>query len=527
MPNILTYDAPLDRVTPTDRAADTAREAGAVENRFGREAGEAIGRGVSAFGRPIQEMVNEAENHDVTQLLAHGSSVSSQLNANLTQNAADTFSKGDVTDSSIAPGLREQANKSIDNFLEQYTGENVPKKVQDWALSTADQMRSHQGNLITSFEMERSAGAIKANLQTRLVADANTVDLDPASLPGVLAKRALDNKTLLDSLHVLPEQRNALEETAKKGDSVLAYTAAQSIGKNNPDGLRKQLADGTYSKWLTPEQTNELKKYADYQEEAAHRKKEWDYTEAKRAQTEASETSKNDYVTKMLSGQRPGDFANDPKLTAEAKENLHTFQHSLFEQARDKSENTPHPQEWRDLIDKLHETAEKDPNALSDKPIYDALRANKLNKAEFASALEIFNSKDKPLERLIATQMRRVETFASTSQEGKSDKEFNTGSWVTALNNFELKGRQEIKNAATPEDRKRLSDPLSKDFVFSYDRFRAEFQPSATPSDALKAGADQVRGKGPEVSGRIVKTRDQVQAGEQYTAPDGSIRTKR
>lgn len=498
MANIATFEAPKDdTLRPTDRAADTANSAARTLNQFARETGAAIGGAVGQVGGQIGAHV---DNHIAGQMIGHGSVVSSQLMATLTKQIDDTMSQSDPNDVSVGQGQRENVDKSLQSFQDKFS--DAPEKVQNWALATADHMRTHFGNSITAHEMTRAAGAAELNMRNTVRANANTVDLDPASLGATIAKQTMDFDAYVSTHTLRPADVNELRKELDKANGALAYAAGQSVGKKNPDGLFKLLADGAYDKWLNPEQKERLEKFARSEQVYQHEQKQWAYTEKKRAETEANEVAKNGYITAALNGKRVGDYANDPALTAEAKENIRSFQHSLVMQARDKSENTPHPQEWRNLIDQLHTTATKDPNNISDKPIYDALRERRLNKAEFGSALSIFHSIDNPMERQINTYVKRAESFTLQSIEGATMKKVDAAGYADAVNRFELKGRQEIAAArAKGEDVTPLVDPTSKAFVFAPTRFAAMLP---TGKEVVKDEADKVRAaEGPAVAGRV------------------------
>ena len=497
MGQILEYNAqPRDIPQPTDLAANTAREVGSQQNRLLRESGTAIG---GAIARTGGELGQDYDNHIAGQMIGHGSAVSAELTANLTKQIDDTMSRADPNDISAGKGQRENVEKSIQAFQDQFA--DAPEKVQNWALSVSDHMRTHFGNSITAWEMSRAADAAEQNMRNTVRANANTVSLDPASLQGTIDLQHMNFDAYI-STHTLPAGAvGKLRDQLDKADSALAYTAAEAIGRTNPDGMRAALARGDYDKYLDPQQKQHLEKYALEQESIIHTRKQWEHTEAKQQQLDVATTAKNDYITRALNGEKVGDYANDPRLAThpEFKENIKQFQHAIFQQAIDRSENTPHPQEWRNLIATLHDKQTNDPNNISDKPIYDLLAQGRLNKSEFANALAIYHSIDNPIEKTIAAQMHRAETFTASSIEGNTLKLTDANGFADALNRFELQGRTKITDARNKgEDVTPLITPGNKQFVFAPEVLKAML-PSAKAT--VKAGAETARKSGIEFDG--------------------------
>ncbi len=501
MANIVEFDAPQGRTPqPTDRAEQTAVHAAIHLDRFAREGGLALGHAVSEVGGQIGQRIDD---HIAGQMIGHGSVVSSALTANLTKQITDTMTKADLNDISVGQGLRENVDKSIENFQSNF--DDAPEKVRNWALATASHMRAQFGNSITAHEMTRAGAAVQKNMRDTVLNNMNTVDLDPSQLALTVAKQVNDfNAYVSTHGNIGTEKMVELRTELDKANGALAYTAAQSIGKKNPDALFKVLADGDYDKWLDPVQKERLEKFARSEKSYQHEQSEWAYKEQTRVAHETATTAKNEYVTDALNGKPVGDYKNDPRLARfpEEKEKLRTLQHTLVMQARDRSESTPHAQQWRDLITQLHDTAVNNPNNISDKPIYDLLRENKLNKNEFASALGIFHSIDNPIERQISTYVKRADSFTLQSTEGNLLKKFSPSDYADAVNRFELDGRAKIAAARQRgQDVTPLVDPNSKDFVFSQKKLQAMLPDQ---KEVVKKEADAVReSTGPSVAGLL------------------------
>src|SRR5690242_12791806 len=103
MPNIREYNAPLTLVPePTDRAAATAREAGAIENRFGRQEGQALGGAIARVGSQIGE---DVERHVTATRIGQLSVIHSARYADTLQQWNEAVNKADPN---FAPAVMQQ-----------------------------------------------------------------------------------------------------------------------------------------------------------------------------------------------------------------------------------------------------------------------------------------------------------------------------------------------------------------------------------------------------------------------------------
>lgn len=523
MPNIVEF-ANQENLRPDESAASLASHAAQTKNVFAREAGSAIGRGISSIGPPLQNMADRAEDHIASQFIGHGAATSAQLWATLTDDINNTMGRADPNDTSVGHGLKEKSiEPALENFYKQFEG--APKKAQDWALSTVDRMRDHFYRTISAEEMIRASSAVEQNIKSTYLGLSASAAGNPAGLPDVVAQLRLNADALIASHGIPAAERARLDAEVQKMNGRLAEAAADTMIRSNPSAFKKEVIEGKFNAyWDVPKQTEMMKKA----DSALHDKRvndEYEFTLQKRAQQEAGTAAKNDYVTSALNGKKMGDYANDPRLEKfpEIKENLRSLAHTLTMQAIDRSENTPHPQQWRNLIDQLHKTSINDPNNISDRPIYDALRKGQLNKSEFASALSIFHSIESPIEKTIRAQVNRVEAFSAQSIEGRTLKMTDSAGYVDAINRFELEGRQKINAAkAKGEDVTPLVDPTSKQFVFSPQRF-ASMLPSANESIKSNAEAARIANKSQAPASAVEYLKTHPEAKDDFKAKYGYL----
>src|SRR6267154_306691 len=478
MANITELDAPPGlTIQPDERAATTAREAGTKKNIFGREAGQAIGRGISTVGGQIGA---EIDRHITAQVIGHGAATYSEIYSNFTQQWNEVSGKSDPNDTSIAQGFKEKIlEPGIERFLKAFEG--APDKAQAWAQTRADEMRQHFSVKLNADMSTRAGIAIHKNLgdleRNYSIAAAN----DPSTLGHIAETIDSDVKALVDRPYLsASDSAKVVNEIAPKLKQRVAQAAFDCTAQRNPDEALQALNHGDFNAYADGVTQAQWRRYAEGQQKAQRAQAEHDDLLAKKDADDVANTAHDDYVTKALNGVRMGDYQNDPRLAGYGakKENLRTLQHTLVARARENSENTPHPVEWRKLLSDLHDTQVNDPNNISDKPIWDLFKDGKLSKTELGSALSIYNSIDKPIERTIVAQMKRVEAFAAKSFESQALNMMNPQGYADALNRFELEGREKINETkAKGEDITPLIDPRSKNYVFSNERFQSMLPP--------------------------------------------------
>lgn len=506
MANISEVNVPQgDTLRPTDRAADTAREAGQTINRFARETGAAIGNAVGQVGGQIGAAV---DNHIAGQMIGHGSVVSSQLMANLTKQIDDTMSQADPNDVSAGQGQRDNVEKSIQAFQDQFS--DAPEKVQNWALATSDHMRSHFGNSITAHEMSRASDAAELNMRNTVRANANTVSLDPASLDATVAKQKMDFDAYVATHTLPPGAIGALRKELAKADSALAMTSAKSIIEKNPAAWDKLKVDGGYDKYLDPEQKLRLDEYA--RTTATHMRQDQlrDEQEERRQKAQASEDRSADYLKQTydpLSGRvlRPSAklnlaIQNDPSMLQKDKNSLIRWNQTQYEAQRREDKASAEGNAVRDdpkVLDDARARVGAVDNALDRQEISDLLGAEKITSKTAHDLAWRVGQQDaawQGVQRQFKPQFANIKETILRDPVAKFDE--TTG---TRINQLEQDAQHKLRDLYNAHDKAGLQaalDPKSTSYVFANTAVKSP--------TALKDAADAVRAKeGPQVAGRI------------------------
>lgn len=260
MPNIQEYDNPLGKnLQPNESAALTAVHAASERNRLFREEGSVLGRGVSSFGRPLQEMANRAEDAQAMQMISHGSATSSALWASLTQDMNNTMKGADPNDTSVGQGLREKViDPSLENFLKQY--ENAPKRAQEWALATTDRMRDHFYKTITADEMTRAGVAAVQNRQDEHRNLSIVVGNDPNALRGAVDQFKLNTEHTINTSGMSLGTASKMRLDMKDQVASLAKASFEGMVESNPAAAIAAVAKGEFNDyWDKPQQMQALK----------------------------------------------------------------------------------------------------------------------------------------------------------------------------------------------------------------------------------------------------------------------------
>lgn len=245
MPNIIQFNANAGEAPqPTDMAANTAREAGAVINRFGRESGSAVGSAIGSLGRPVQELVNDAQNHVDQQQIGHFSATSTQLYADLMGKLNTAMATADPNDMSVAQGFNEKLlEPALENLQKQY--EDSSERVRNHVLATTDNMRKEFSNHVAAQDMIRAQSAWDQNVHTEYSYLAKSVNDVPSSLPYALDKLRFDANALIGGYSAKMGAAGAAKARASIDAFAGGLTASafQGMIDKNPQGAQAWYAD--------------------------------------------------------------------------------------------------------------------------------------------------------------------------------------------------------------------------------------------------------------------------------------------
>ena len=468
MPNITEYTAPIDQVRPSDAAADTAREAGAVENRFAMEAGETLGSAISRVGNQLGQVV---DNHVASTMISHGAATYASLFADLTKQWNETAAKADPNDSSIMAGFTEKVlTPSLDKFMEAFNG--APEKAKSWAQDQVDLLLHHFSSKMAADSSTRAGIAVQKNIDDMTRGFANAAASDPTSLGHIVdtINSTVDAQVGSNPFLTPDQQATVRDELIPKMTREVGHAAYYGMATQNPDAAKAALAKGDFDTYMTPEERIRADKFADgikhVQVNDAIRQHELD----KIQQRDASEKAEDEYIKSILRGGRPsgGSVAADLNLTPEARMRINNFQFEHTRQLKEQAETTPHPETVRNILNDLFQKAQNDPNNLSVTPIRQAFSDGNLNPHEEQWLEDRFNSLDKPMERNYQGQLNRVERFLTQSITLRAMSAADPTVMPTVLNEIDRDAHaklDQVRNSGG--DVNALLDPKSQNYLFS------------------------------------------------------------
>lgn len=492
MARIAEYNSPTGLLPEPDAgAARTALEVGNQKNRFAREQGSTLGGAISTVGGQLGRQVDQ---HIASQMIGHGSAVSTALWANLTQQWNTTASKADVNDTSIGQGFREKnLDPSLANFEEQFAG--APQEVQAWARATADNMRSHFTQKIAADEGIRAGVAVNQNIQNTQRNLSVMVSNDPSSLTDAAKQVEMTAQAYIASHPNLTAGESArLLAGVPKLKSDLVVSAFSGMVEANPQGAIQVLARGDMNDYLTAPQQAQLKRYAETVDRQQRVEREHQQAVAEKQRKDQGEKAQDGYVQNILIGKPIRGYETDPLLTPGQRENISSFQHSHTMQLRERVDTTPHPQTYRTLLNDMFDTAAdpKRANNLSVQPIRDAFKRGELNPNEEANLENRFNSMNKPMERNFHAQMVRAQSILKGSIQYEVLSKSAPDEAISLVNRIERDAYDRLSTVRdSGGDVNPLLDPNdTKNYLFSKAVINSYLAPSGT---TLKQGAEQVR----------------------------------
>ncbi len=525
MANITEYSTPQgDNVQPDEKATTAAREAAFAKNRFGREAGESIGRGISSFGPPLQKMAADAERHTTFAQIGHGAAAYSSLFGDLTQQWNKIATESDPNDTSVMQGFREKVlGPSLEKFQQGF--EAATPEAQRWALGRSGSMQQHFTEKMIADMGTRAGIAVQQNMGDIERNYSNIVLDDPSALKHIVESLNTDVGAMIASSPTMTPAAAARVqgELVPKLTERIARTAAYSMANANPQGAINAINKGDFDKYMDGPEKLQAIKYAESVARAKRADETHEYEIAQLEKREKEAAAATGYVNKILTGEgvTAAQIAADPTLTAGQRENLVNFQNSHTQQLREKKESTPHPEQYRQLLDDLFAVAEANPNNLSVRPIREAFTNGLLNPREEAELEQRFNALDKPAERNFQNQVLNVRSTIKNSIEGKAIFDAEPERAVGIINRIEKDAHDKLDaERAKPSggNVSPLLDPNDKQYIFSPKIIKSYL---TSPKASIAAQADKVRaGAGPTASGRIAPAAGTVRDGYRFNGGD-------
>ncbi len=393
MANITQYNAPnTDIPQPTDAAASTAREAGMVENRFGREAGEAVGGAISRVGSQIGDAIDQ--HNDAMQFGQFSETAATLLN-NLQGNWRDITSKTpDMGNTTILPGFQEKvANPAFDKLTDAVS--NLSPRLQERAMGMINNARQELHRVTTADMMIRSADAV-SQIENTVRTGSSQYAADnpgPSSLEFATQNYA-DSMRTQGELHGLDADAMArLDEHIKNGQKEIAVSGIQSLINKNAAAAAQDLNNGIYDNFIDGTtkdvMLNKAREAQHYQLEDQNAA----YIQQKRIDDQAAQTAYGEAIQSINSGKQVANKYNqDPRLAKYGSLNkeIAEYQISHFKQVSEGVENMPHPAMRAKLQDQIYDKAINDPDNV-DAVKNDILAAHKAGKISNAEQAQLWN----------------------------------------------------------------------------------------------------------------------------------------
>lgn len=490
MPRIAEFNLPQgETLQPNDMAAGTAREAGTVENRLGQEAGRALGGAIQTVGRQVGEDINR---HIASQEKGLGAASSTTLTANLLNGWNDVAKNAPVEDFSVGQGyLEKTVEPSIQKWLSSF--DNAQPDTQAWSQNQADKMRNAISGTIHADSSTRAGVAAVKNVTDMVGSSISMVTSNPDQL-GFAQQNLESNVKDIISTHPNLTSDQAARITAEipKFQWEVTKNALWSMGKTNPDQMKQDIVAGNID--IPAEYKSEALRMADEAKRDFDRQK-LVADEGQKREQEAKQTKNyGDGVglalqNTPLSQQKISEMSRNGDLSGTQAENLAGFPVRLAQMHRDKTENTPHPQQFMQVMDDLHDAQVKNNLNMTDKPIWDAWNDGNLNKSEFNEALSYYRNASKPGETEFNKMLSTTESAMNGNLKIYGLKQADPDTYAADLNSMRADAYQRFENARNAgEDVSKMLDPKSSDYLFK--NASAYFTP---PKQAIAAGADKAR----------------------------------
>ncbi len=521
MANIVEYNnQPGQTVRADESAASVAANAAGAHHRMARDVGESLRHGITSLGTPVQEVANEYERHQTFQQISHGAASYSSLYGDLTQQWNKLASQSDPNDTSVMQGFREHVlGPSLEKFNQSFDG--ATPGAQKWALERSTALQSHFADKMTADMGVRAGVAVKQNLGDIERNYSNIVQRDPTALDHIVESLNTDVGAMLDASPTM----TAVEAARVKGELVpkiterIAQSALYGRAKDDPQGAINAINAGEYDKFLDAKEKVQAVKFAEGVQAAKRVQDNHDYEIAQRKKREAQETAATGYVNKILNGETltGKNIAADLTLSAGQREGLVRFQNSYTQQLKEKKENTPHPDNYREILTDMFNTAQNDPNNLhrSLQRIRDSFTAGNLNPQEEAILEQRFANMDKPLERNFHNQVTVMQGAVKNSIVAKAYGSVDPNWTASTVNRIEYDAYQKLNAArAKQEDLNPLLDPNSPKYLFSKQVVDSYLVP---PKAAVAAGADKERKAGQSAADKIAPAVGTVKDGFRFT----------
>jgi hypothetical protein len=298
MPNITELSSPTDlTIHPDDRAASTAREAGLTINRFGREAGAALGGAVSRAGGQIGA---EIDRHNTAVAIGQLAVIHSTRYADALQLWNKTINEADPNMApAIMQGFREKVlEQSREAYLK--AAEGMPEGAQRFALSKADSFEQEMTKTMIADVARKSGEATVKNINDTFRAKSNIVGNNPEQLQVQADELESDMKLQIASHpYMTPEGVTQLHAHIETMKTRLAQSAFDAMAHRSPNAAISALDHGDFNQYSDEVTRSQWRRYAEGQAKIQKQDERQDKLQADADFKEASATKREEYINKM------------------------------------------------------------------------------------------------------------------------------------------------------------------------------------------------------------------------------------
>ena len=257
--NIAQFNAGEGAFKATDEGAHALSEAGYMEGKLYRQAGEDAKQGVENLGKPFAEM---ADQHAFMDEVSTGSATWSTMLNNNTQAWNKIASQpGAAQDKTLQEKF---LNDTLEPQLQQFQNGFTTERGQNWALSRADDLRQEFFKK-TSADMSTLAGEGRLqDFKTNLNQLAATTYRDPSSTDAAFAHVDETLKAVTDNTQgqLTPEQIAKFDTLAADMKNEIAKNTVKGLADNvSPEKAKAVLDSGTLDKYIPANEQAELHQY--------------------------------------------------------------------------------------------------------------------------------------------------------------------------------------------------------------------------------------------------------------------------
>jgi hypothetical protein len=504
MPSFIQYSN-TKNIQPENEAASVAMKVGNDKERFASQSGNAIGGAVAnrPLGNYLDQQQQLAENQQASQAIGHGAAVYSSLYSDLTDQWNQIAAKSDPNDTSVAQGFKEHIlDPSLDKFQQSFEG--MPQRAQDWAQNQMISMRQHFFEKTTADMGTRASEAVHQNITDMARNFSNTAASDPTTLSHINDTINTSVQSLIEASPYISadEAARIKAEVVPKMMTTVAQSAFYGMAQANPDAAMQALKKGDFEKYFDKETEIKAEAFARSQKNLQFEDKERARTFQREQEMDAATIQQSQDIADIFAGKQGvvakamanPMYARFPQI----RENIDSYANATHQKALSRLqegsaiEALPHPENYRQLILSMHDQYDKNPNNMTDKPYWDALKAKQINIDEFNGLLSRFKSIDNPIEQSFNRQLKVVDDAMAKSINGQILKMQNPEAYAQNIVTLD-----QGFHATIAEWRKQGKDvtplitPGNPQYYLSQQRINTLF---TSPSDMVAKQADQIKG---------------------------------